>query len=785
MGYWWAPSSEAIAFQRTDERHIAPFTITHGGDEPADSTSCEVHRYPFAGGSNPIVRLGVVSVASALEGSRAVATMSAVPAPPPVTWVDLSGGRDATGSIGGSGGYLARVQWLNPVTLCAQLLNRRQDTLDVVLFALPQVPADAGSLASESDRLPSSLVPGVLLLRDTADDPERGWLNVHDCLTFLPADLSKARPCEIGASEQSGSTYFLWASERPSGFSHLQLYQFEWDMRGPVYNGLPPSSRRLPPPLSAGRAAPDAAVVGDRPVALARFVGAVTAGTGWLVESVAAILPVLPGTTAKGAGTATESPVSGWVLWHGTADHCLERHLYASPLVPPTEVVDRQPADTRPATLRLTSGAGTHTCVVSPAGGAPWFLDTLGSLHSVPSLAAYAFSAAAVSDDEAALCAPTAASPGVPVNDPLAVLGGGLVRFDDGVDLRGASVYLSDCPSEGFSRRFRTPHDESSVHLRLPRISRELVGLCHGTLPTGGSSTPESYIIGEQRLRAWRAAAAGSDTADVSVTRMGLDAFLQAGGRLDAPTGSPVASSPPTVEAASSASAPLIVRVPVPAAAPLSASGETDDMYGAVYLPPTGTPPFACVLHVYGGPHVQRVRHDWSLTADARSRALARAGFLVAAFDNRGSSRRGAAWERVVSRRLGGPEVEDQAAAVRWLTAVGLVDPTRVGAVGWSYGGYMALRLLQHRHDGGAPVVAAGVAGAPVTDWAGYDTACEFPWGRSFQSPALLEFVCSHHLLQTRSATWASPGQLLAARAVASTGTLLTSQLMRTRRPAF
>lgn len=142
-------------------------------------------------------------------------------------------------------------------------------------------------------------------------------------------------------------------------------------------------------------------------------------------------------------------------------------------------------------------------------------------------------------------------------------------------------------------------------------------------------------------------------------------------------------------------------------------------MHGALFLPPAGAPPFPCVLHVYGGPHVQRAKHDWALAGDARSRALARAGCLVAVFDNRGSFRRGAAWERALSRRMGGPEVEDQAAAVRWLAGRGLVDPQRVAAFGWSYGGYLALRLLQRA----PPCVVAGVAGAPVTDWAGYDTA--------------------------------------------------------------
>ena len=37
---------------------------------------------------------------------------------------------------------------------------------------------------------------------------------------------------------------------------------------------------------------------------------------------------------------------------------------------------------------------------------------------------------------------------------------------------------------------------------------------------------------------------------------------------------------------------------------------------------------------------------------------------------------------------------------------------------GWSYGGYMTLMCLMQAPD----AFAAGVAGAPVTDWALYDT---------------------------------------------------------------
>jgi dipeptidyl-peptidase-4 len=46
------------------------------------------------------------------------------------------------------------------------------------------------------------------------------------------------------------------------------------------------------------------------------------------------------------------------------------------------------------------------------------------------------------------------------------------------------------------------------------------------------------------------------------------------------------------------------------------------------------------------------------------------------------------------------------------------VDPARIGVSGWSYGGYMTLLLLTAPDS----PFAAGVAGAPPTDWTLYDT---------------------------------------------------------------
>lgn len=125
------------------------------------------------------------------------------------------------------------------------------------------------------------------------------------------------------------------------------------------------------------------------------------------------------------------------------------------------------------------------------------------------------------------------------------------------------------------------------------------------------------------------------------------------------------------------------------------------------------------VVMLYGGPHVQYVTSQWSMTSDMTAQLLADRGFSVWKMDNRGSARRGHLFEASIHRRMGTIEVEDQVDGVRFVTGrFPKVDPERVGVMGGSYGGYMTLRCLAKAAD----VFRAGVALAPVVDWDGYDT---------------------------------------------------------------
>jgi dipeptidyl-peptidase-4 len=131
-----------------------------------------------------------------------------------------------------------------------------------------------------------------------------------------------------------------------------------------------------------------------------------------------------------------------------------------------------------------------------------------------------------------------------------------------------------------------------------------------------------------------------------------------------------------------------------------------------------GGGPLPVIVSPYGGPHGQRVVR--SAGAYATDQWIADQGFAVVIADGRGTPGRGPAWDRAILGDLASRVLEDQVDALQALAAGQPdLDLSRVGIRGWSFGGYLAALAVLDRPD----VFHAAVAGAPVTDWALYDTA--------------------------------------------------------------
>lgn len=180
-GYWWSLDSKFIAFTEVNYSEIPPFRIMHQGKSFVGSEAQEDHSYPFVGGPNVKVRLGVVSATGG-----------------PVTWMDL-----LCGGIGQANNeeYLARVCWMHGNILTAQVLNRSHSKLKILKFDI------------------KSGQRKIIL-----EEEHETWINLHDC--FTPLD-------KVNTRSPGG---FIWSSEK-TGFRHLYLHNSNGQCLSPITQG--------------------------------------------------------------------------------------------------------------------------------------------------------------------------------------------------------------------------------------------------------------------------------------------------------------------------------------------------------------------------------------------------------------------------------------------------------------------------------------------------------------------------------------------------------------------
>ena len=127
---------------------------------------------------------------------------------------------------------------------------------------------------------------------------------------------------------------------------------------------------------------------------------------------------------------------------------------------------------------------------------------------------------------------------------------------------------------------------------------------------------------------------------------------------------------------------------------------------------------YPVIVYVYGGPGLQVVNRRWGGDNGHFLQLLQQNGYLVFSIDNRGSANRGTAFEVPIYRHLSIIEVRDQVAGIDFLKTLPYVDGEKIGITGSSYGGYMTLMAMMQAPE----TFKVGVAWAPVTDWALYDT---------------------------------------------------------------
>ncbi|MCA9763980.1 MAG: DPP IV N-terminal domain-containing protein [Gemmatimonadetes bacterium] len=145
-----------------------------------------------------------------------------------------------------------------------------------------------------------------------------------------------------------------------------------------------------------------------------------------------------------------------------------------------------------------------------------------------------------------------------------------------------------------------------------------------------------------------------------------------------------------------------------------SADGETE-LHGMLHFPSNFDPnrKYPVLFSVYGGPATNGASERYTTP-----NPMTEYGFLVVTLDTRSAAGRGKKFLDAIYQNLGGPEIDDMAAASLTLAKRPYVDGERVGIFGTSYGGYAsALALLRHPE-----AFAAASASSPVTSWYHYDT---------------------------------------------------------------
>ncbi|MEQ9465721.1 MAG: S9 family peptidase [Haliea sp.] len=131
------------------------------------------------------------------------------------------------------------------------------------------------------------------------------------------------------------------------------------------------------------------------------------------------------------------------------------------------------------------------------------------------------------------------------------------------------------------------------------------------------------------------------------------------------------------------------------------------ELDGFLVLPPDAEPgvPLPAIFRLHGGP-VYQFSHefmvDWQLYATA--------GFAVVGINPRGSSGKGFEFASAIYADWGNTDVSDILAGVDFLEGQGIIDASRLGVGGWSYGGILTNSMIAADNRFRAAVSGAGVS---------------------------------------------------------------------------
>lgn len=148
-----------------------------------------------------------------------------------------------------------------------------------------------------------------------------------------------------------------------------------------------------------------------------------------------------------------------------------------------------------------------------------------------------------------------------------------------------------------------------------------------------------------------------------------------------------------------------------------------DDIRVLITKPNKVTDKLPLLVYSYGGPSSFTSGHIHRYAVSSKQRALiqqwiASLGFVVISVDGAGTPIGTVSREDATSKDFFEATVADQIKAVKECIATENVDENKIAIMGWSFGGYLSAACISKHPE----IFKAAVVGAPVTDWALYDT---------------------------------------------------------------
>ena len=140
----------------------------------------------------------------------------------------------------------------------------------------------------------------------------------------------------------------------------------------------------------------------------------------------------------------------------------------------------------------------------------------------------------------------------------------------------------------------------------------------------------------------------------------------------------------------------------------ISLTSENGDFIQGWLAVPDGEGPFPTILETHGGP-------TWVMSSlfSPVAQCWLDHGFAYFTLNYHGSTTFGKAFEESIWGNLGDLEVQDMAAAYKWLVDNNIAKPDQVLLTGVSYGGYLTLQASGRRPD----LWAGGMAEVAIADW--------------------------------------------------------------------